>query len=462
MAREVNHPIIASGTVAANLLRFSNATGAYFVDTTDATLAAALAAAVKHNDIVEVLDGSKRAIRFVAKEQGAGETVAATELLTNGDMSSDEPPGSAWSRGVGVTVSGGKANFNGAVDISNLTQSINPGIGKLCKLSGDVVRTSGSMNLVTLSKPSASISSSGAYTNYGTALYSFGSNVGIFNQYNSFNGTVDNLSLKQVLTPSTSGVFAAKYPGGADGFSLVAASFDYNSATGYTWRTVSSVPNGRTVYDQATTTGQIRLSTVDGTAFVDSDVIDLSTYAGGSYLLAFYDSSNRVAWAYGKTAGAGETLGDELLPQNLTSGWTESNCTINDADTFTTPSGSGGPITTATVLPANILVVGSLNATPSAGIVELALNGSTLSFGISPVSSAYKTIATSSAVGARIRNTDTSTTNITSMTMKQVLTPSALGLTITSTPDGATYNWAQITTGFDANTVTSVKVWRAL
>ena len=74
MAREVNHPIIASGTVAANLLRFSNATGAYFVDTTDATLAAALAAAVKHNDIIEVLDGSKRAIRFVAKSQGTGET----------------------------------------------------------------------------------------------------------------------------------------------------------------------------------------------------------------------------------------------------------------------------------------------------------------------------------------------------------------------------------------------------
>ena len=38
----------------------------------------------------------------------------------------------------------------------------------------------------------------------------------------------------------------------------------------------------------------------------------------------------------------------------------------------------------------------------------------------------------------------------------------ATGLTITSTPDGETYNWAQITTGFDANAVTKVSVWRAL
>ena len=35
--------------------------------------------------------------------------------------------------------------------------------------------------------------------------------------------------------------------------------------------------------------------------------------------------------------------------------------------------------------------------------------------------------------------------------VKQVLTPSATGVTITSTPGGTTYNWASVESGFNYN-----------
>ena len=40
---------------------------------------------------------------------------------------------------------------------------------------------------------------------------------------------------------------------------------------------------------------------------------------------------------------------------------------------------------------------------------------------------------------------------VASISLKQVLTPSATGVTITSTAGGTTYNWASIESGFDYN-----------
>lgn len=37
------------------------------------------------------------------------------------------------------------------------------------------------------------------------------------------------------------------------------------------------------------------------------------------------------------------------------------------------------------------------------------------------------------------------------VSFKQVLTPSATGVTITSTPNGTTYNWTSIESGFNYN-----------
>ena len=226
--KEIN-PIIASGTVAANLLRFSNATGAYFVDTTDATLAAALAAAVKHNDIVEVLDGSKRAIRFVAKSQGTGETESekfvAPLILQEGWT--DNLDGSY----TGVTTSFGV--YRGT-----------PVLGALYKPAFTIdIRTAGTVVAFVHTASGTSRSTVGTFSQYltsnGTTYFQF--------RGSSFSGVISGLSFPQVTAPSTSGVYAQKYPGGADGFSQVEAGFDYNSSTGYSWRVVSSVPNGRTV-----------------------------------------------------------------------------------------------------------------------------------------------------------------------------------------------------------------------
>ena len=351
MAREVNHPIIASGTVAANLLRFSNATGAYFVDTTDATLAAALAAAVKHNDIVEVLDGSKRAIRFVAKSQGTGETLGV-EIVTNWNFDSGD---TGWTKQAGWTVADqGAGDYmgvaTGAGDATQLYQAYAGSVaGRLVKTAGIVSAFgSGGVKFMGGSVRFAPVTGNGTHLFYSTetsgTMYASAMASGVTTL------KITSLSLKQVLTPSASGVLASKYPGGADGFSNVAASFGYNSATGFTWRVISSVPNGKTVYSNAITPSAMHASMVNGAAFFFDDTIDFSSFAigpSGKYLIAMYDSAGRVAWGYGKAVGV---------------------------------------------------------------------------------------------------TTD----------------PTPFGLTITSTPDGETYNWAQITTGFNADAVTSVKVWRAL
>lgn len=42
--------------------------------------------------------------------------------------------------------------------------------------------------------------------------------------------------------------------------------------------------------------------------------------------------------------------------------------------------------------------------------------------------------------------------------LKQVLTPSATGVTITSTPNGGTYNWASIESGFNYNDAGGIRM----
>lgn len=385
---------ITSGTVAANLLRFSNAAGAYFVDTDDATLAAALAAAATHHDVVEVFDSSKRMLRFAVKSVGTGETL------------------------------------------------------------GSEINT-GTLTILTLYKITA------------TEVNHFGTGLEVGEYFTSAGAeTCDaNNKVKQINAPSTNGCLVQKYPGGADGFSSVDASFNHNDSSGYSWRVISSVPNGKTVYSSAITSSAMHASMVNGTAFLWDDTKDFSGFAvgpSGKYLVAMYDSSGRVAWGYGKAAGGGETLGSDLLNGwNFTIGWSPTaGVTINDADTFTS-TGNGGVYRTidgyrtagrlfryvvSGTTTASGFKVGESGADPAAVLVT------------SVNATGYGT--TNGVRDLYVRNVGAGVCDITSQTLQQVLTPPATGLTITSTPDGETYNWASITTGFDANNITKIKIWR--
>jgi len=478
-AVQVNHPVLARGTVAASALRFSNATGAYFVDTTDSTLAAALAAAVKHNDIVEVLDGSKRAIRFVAKSQGTGETLGAEEVDNNADFAAQ----GSWifQEPATMSITGGQVVFTNTTTGQSVYQAAalaDPATGKIFKIAwkiGSVTAGSLIARVTNLDRTGYERSSAATFTEYMTGS-AVNRNINI-TAIGTTTAAVDSISVKQVLTPSTSGVFAQKYPGGADGFSSKDAAFNYNSATGFTWRVISSVPNGRTVYSNAITSSAMHASMVAGNAFFFHDSIDFSSFAvgpSGKYLIAMYDSAGRVAWGYGKAAGTGETKGDELF--------TNGDCSSDTGWVLNTGwSISGGKLVKGEAVgsyaygyqniakTAGALYFGSFDVDSIAlANTSLALTGAPLSMmpvdSITGTRTGYATQPHTGTdiVGAYISfNRDIATAQYDNFSLKRVLTPPATGLTITSTPDGETYNWAQITSGFDANKVTSVKIWRA-
>jgi hypothetical protein len=68
---------------------------------------------------------------------------------------------------------------------------------------------------------------------------------------------------------------------------------------------------GKQVKYRGTVTG-LRISAVDGTAFIDNAGATIPTYADGNHQIEIYDSDNRILRGVLKAAGTGETLSDEL------------------------------------------------------------------------------------------------------------------------------------------------------
>jgi hypothetical protein len=115
-----------------------------------------------------------------------------SELVTNGNFNTD----SDWTKGTGWSISGGKAV--GVNAIGNLQQSISVTSGSIYKVSfyvSDYV--SGQVRLQTNQQNSIVVSANGTYVQYLTMT---SDNLIIFNgiDSNPFNGSIDNISVKQV------------------------------------------------------------------------------------------------------------------------------------------------------------------------------------------------------------------------------------------------------------------------
>ena len=68
---------------------------------------------------------------------------------------------------------------------------------------------------------------------------------------------------------------------------------------------------GKQVKYRGTVTG-LRISAVDGTAFIDAANSSITDLADGNHQIEIYDASNRMLRGVLKAAGTGETLSDEL------------------------------------------------------------------------------------------------------------------------------------------------------
>ena len=125
------------------------------------------------------------------------------ELVTNGDFATD----SDWSKGTGWTISGGTASFNGGADAA-ISQSSVVTSGTEYKVLFTIsdLTTSGSLQLRFGSTGSVdkTITKNGTYyfhlTADGTTLY--------FRAISGFNGSIDNVSVQEVLTDGADFTFS--------------------------------------------------------------------------------------------------------------------------------------------------------------------------------------------------------------------------------------------------------------
>ena len=222
-------------------------------------------------------------------------------------------------------------------------------------------------------------------------------------------------------------------------------------------RIAVSSPGVITLASGSVTRANTKISAVDGTAFVDFSTANVLTdYVPYKGKLTITDSAGKKLVGYIKAAGTGETYNDVLAGWDFTSGWINySNATINDANTFTTTS-AGGIIKNDVFTE---LACYRANFTANASSDSVRLIGYSISLGTGagsglsvtqPVVNFYNTTAPS-FTSCLLRNNAAATTDVTSLKVEQVLTPSATGVTITSTPDGTTYNWESQESGFNYN-----------
>ena len=236
----------------------------------------------------------------------------------------------------------------------------------------------------------------------------------------------------------------------------------------------------------AVTRANSRISAIDGTAFADASAANVLTDHEGD-ILVWKDSAGKVLVGYIKAAGTGETFDTSAILNGIdwtgATGATHSNSWgLGRAGTFSiVDSGDGAPYDAAL----KVEVDGVPSQDPATKqAVTVILGGSYLFEGYFKHGTATQGLFRLGSTDAGIDYGDFSMTdatwtqhllNLTSkttlfsatlyvvsftigqyelfdeVTLKQRLTPSATGVTIVSTPGGATYNWAYQETGFNYN-----------
>jgi len=137
------------------------------------------------------------------------QVVSTTEEVTNGDFATD----SDWTKGSGWTISGGTANQdNSTPNSGDLTQSNVTTSGKKYKVTFDLVVTSGTISVL--------VGGHNLFTSSGTKTFiktATSSNL-TFRNYSNFIGSIDNVSVKEVIEND---VPRLDYSGGASCASLL-------------------------------------------------------------------------------------------------------------------------------------------------------------------------------------------------------------------------------------------------
>lgn len=194
------------------------------------------------------------------------------------------------------------------------------------------------------------------------------------------------------------------------------------------------------------TLANVRLSLVNGYAFFDTSASNSDYKNNINSQFEVMDSAGKKAIGYIKSAGTGETYTDVLSGWDFTVDWTAIGTgAVVDADSYSTTIVGG---IRKTVLTDSALYKGSYaRSTTSSGAGFYDHIAPSVYFPGEFTDQYFVARGTS----IYLRNASAGTTDVTTLTLKQVLTPSATGVTIVSTPGGSTYNWASIESGFNYN-----------
>ena len=223
------------------------------------------------------------------------------------------------------------------------------------------------------------------------------------------------------------------------------------------------------------TRANLKLSAADGVAFVDFGVkealIGFPGYEGAQLTLS--DSTGKKLVGYIKAAGTGETYGSELLTNgdmeagDPPTGWSAVASSVLSSVTDNRPGSAGTKAINIARGTSNQAGYQALSVSTGAcvrangwrrsidGTASLYLflavldytGGSSTSWNTQTLyavaTNAHFTLLATGTAGQACRYDDIS--------VKQVVTPSATGVTITSTPNGSTQSWASQESGFNYN-----------
>lgn len=196
----------------------------------------------------------------------------------------------------------------------------------------------------------------------------------------------------------------------------------------------------------------------------DITISEIQPYMDGNHQIEIYDASNRMLRGVLKAAGASETLGADLLSGfDFTSGWGVAGTgSIIDSNSFSS-TGSGG---------VNKSVLSSLRLYKRA--YEKSTTAASSMFRISNTMGYISPDDTDLATGSKYstaipnylfcyaRNSTAGTTDVTTFTVQQVLTPSSSGATITTLKNGDVYNWSYKNSSFTYNAASYYVIIRAI
>jgi hypothetical protein len=313
--------VVASGIVTQANMKISavdggaTASGGAFID-----FSASDILTTKLGHLVRIKDSSNRVIQGYIKAAGSGETLDATNLVTEWTNVNYDTFTSVASPDIAAAV------YTTSGTQTGTSNSMVTTAGKLYKLvatwtnvAGEAPTLTGTNGFVT------TILGAGANNIYFTAT---GTSVVLTVTNTAAASWGCTFVLKQVTVPANTGVTIVSTKGGATyNFAQKNSAFNYNDASGYTYEILKTP--AVVVASGSISAGAALLDTTTANAFYGGGV-DLTAYQDGRHAIAFYQASG-MAWAWISATAPSGLATSAVYTSDFSigvDGWSASNGTV--------------------------------------------------------------------------------------------------------------------------------------